>query len=141
MTPKPRDEEYQLMAPEVKNCAVQECFYNQNELCHANAIMVGSGHPACDTFAKSQSGEHGVPAPTGHVGACHERDCKFNDELSCHAGAINVDRHQNHADCVTFIRVDRAEEDVDSNLIEQTINVEFEGSRASRIDRTVEEEL
>ena len=89
------------MTSEIKNCAIQECFYNDNELCHANAITVGADHPMCDTFIKMQDW-HGQPADMGHVGACHEFDCKFNETLSCSAPSINVDYHEKHADCVTF---------------------------------------
>lgn len=138
MSPTVRDEEYYLMFPEVKNCAVKECFYNQNELCHAAAINVGSDHAMCDTFIE-RKGDHGIPAPTGHVGACHEDDCKFNADLSCHAGSINVDYHANHADCVTFEPVMSAESTINENLARQTENVIFEGSHAPRIERNEEQ--
>ena len=42
-------QEVNKMPPEVKNCTVMECFYNQSEICHAAAILVGSAHPACET--------------------------------------------------------------------------------------------
>lgn len=138
MSPTTRDEEYYQMSPEVKNCSVQECFYNCSELCHASAITVGSDHPACDTFI-DHSGEHGTPSPTGHVGACHEGDCKFNQEFSCHAGSINVDHHDNHADCVTFEQRESAESQINVEFARETEDVVFQGSKAPRIDRTEEQ--
>jgi hypothetical protein len=139
MSANARDEESYLISPEVKNCAVQECFYNRNELCHAAAITVGSDHPACDTFIQCCGGDHGIPAPMGHVGACHEGDCKFNTELSCHAGSINVAHHGDHADCVTYEPIESAESEITENFARQTEDVVFEGSRASRIERTEEQ--
>jgi len=120
------------MPPEVKSCAVTECYYNIAEYCHANAILVGRGHPACDTFIIAGT-LHGEPAPIGEVGACHQADCKFNDELSCHAGSIDVGRHDSHADCVTYEPLPKASEEIDVALAMETPRVQHEHSQAVRL--------
>lgn len=89
--------------PEINQCNVNECFYNMDNECHANAILVGSSCPRCDTFIAE--GDHAEPADTGRVGACHEADCVFNEELSCQAPGINVGHHAEHADCLTYTPV------------------------------------
>ncbi len=118
--------------PEVKNCSVQECFYNAAEWCHAPAINVGSGHPVCDTFI-FRNEDHGMPADIGMVGACHMYDCKWNDTLSCHAPSINVDRHMGHPDCVTFDPRPDLEQNIDIQVAEEAPEVESTGSRAMRL--------
>lgn len=123
--------------PEVLNCSLQECYYNMDELCHAPAINVGSGHPMCDTFV-FRDDRHGMPADIGHVGACHTSDCKFNGDLTCHAGSINVDRHKNHADCVTFDPRPNVEEDIEVRLSEENPTVETTRSQSFRLGPTPE---
>lgn len=91
-----------MMMPEVKRCDVSECFYNTEHMCHANAILVGSDHPSCDTFVSP--GSHAVPAEIGAVGTCHVSDCEYNADLSCHANGIDVGYHAEHADCMTYER-------------------------------------
>jgi hypothetical protein len=86
--------------PDVKKCTVTQCYYNQQELCHANAIQVGSDHPMCDTYV--QSNQHGLPADKGRVGACHVSQCEYNRSMSCVANGIEVGLHAEHADCITF---------------------------------------
>ncbi|NLC59002.1 MAG: DUF1540 domain-containing protein [Armatimonadetes bacterium] len=88
------------MMPPVSSCDVTECFFNQNQQCHANAIQVGGDHPQCDTFTLSQ--KHATPSAKGQVGACKVSECRFNSELSCRAPGIVVGYHQTHADCNTF---------------------------------------
>ena len=121
------------MPPEVKNCTVTECYYNIAEYCRANAILIGRGHPACDTFIVAGT-LHGEPAPIGVVGACHQADCKFNEELSCHAGSINVDCHEGHADCVTYEPLPKASEEPDVALSAQTPAIQHEHSQAFRLE-------
>ena len=89
-----------MKMPEVKMCDATECFFNEGDLCHANAISVGSPCPRCDAYVKSD--EHGTPASIGLVGACHESECKFNEEISCQAPGIRVGHHMTHADCQTY---------------------------------------
>lgn len=89
------------MTPEIKKCTVNQCFYNANDLCHADAITVGDSTCArCDTFISNN--QHAQPAPKGHVGACHEADCEYNQQLMCHANGIDVGMHMGHADCMTY---------------------------------------
>lgn len=93
-------EELLTKMPEVNTCDAVECYYNRDNMCHANAVTIGSGCPRCDTFIASD--EHGSPASMGRVGACHEKDCNFNDQLSCRAPGIDVGRHMDHGDCLTY---------------------------------------
>lgn len=88
--------------PEVSECAVSECAYNLAQKCHARAITVGGGiHAACDTFLPSSAHVNNDGNIAG-VGACKVASCRHNDDFECRAKAIRVDRHQEHADCVTF---------------------------------------
>lgn len=120
------------MTAEVKNCTVQECYYNAAEICHAGAIQVGSSHPACDTFI-TQYDQHAAPSPIARVGACHEADCKFNHELTCHSASINVDHHDSHADCVTFAPIPFVEEEIDVPMLDETEETTYEGSANVRV--------
>lgn len=89
----------------ISACAATACSYNVDEECHALAITVGSGiHPSCDTYVEASRHvtAHGDPAG---VGACKVEVCRHNRELECAAPVINVQRHSEHADCVTFERV------------------------------------
>lgn len=36
--------------PLVNECAISDCAYNMDDMCHAKAITIGDGmHPGCDT--------------------------------------------------------------------------------------------
>ncbi|HEY3297288.1 MAG TPA: DUF1540 domain-containing protein [Armatimonadota bacterium] len=119
------------MTAEIKNCAVRVCYYNNDEICHARAILVGSDHPVCDTFI-TRSDQHGTPYPMGQVGECRESECKFNEGHSCNAASINVDYHDTHADCVTFEPISNLEKEIDVQLADETPNVTLEASANPR---------
>lgn len=87
--------------PKIKVCDVNQCAYNNQNICHAMAITVGDSHPTCDTFTNSSS-KAGVQEITGGVGACKVDNCKFNESLECSAPNIQVSFHQDHACCKTF---------------------------------------
>lgn len=90
--------------PNVKACAVTECAYNANKLCHARAITVGDGtHPMCDTYFKSPGGRSHDIAIMAGVGACKISACQFNQDFECQAAGVDVGKHQGHADCITFL--------------------------------------
>ncbi|HEX2951811.1 MAG TPA: DUF1540 domain-containing protein [Armatimonadota bacterium] len=86
--------------PPVDKCDVENCFYNHDLQCHAQAINVGGDHPNCDTFIPM--GNHIARSENGEVGACHVAQCKYNADLCCNAQGINVCHHTEHADCCTF---------------------------------------
>jgi hypothetical protein len=90
------------MMPKVKGCSVNDCFYNENKQCHAEAINVGAGHPTCNTYLRAES-HIGVPG-TGVVGACREEHCRYNIDFLCTAPNVRVGYHEAHADCQTFCR-------------------------------------
>jgi hypothetical protein len=93
-----------MAMPEVKKCTVAQCFYNEENLCHAPAIQVGSPCPMCDTFINVN--KHAEPASMGRVGACHQADCEYNQVLTCNAPGIEVGWHGAHADCFTYERIE-----------------------------------
>lgn len=86
--------------PEIFNCNVSECFYNQSNQCHAPAITIGADEPCCDTFLASQ--DHIHRQEKGMVGACHVSACQYNKEMLCGASGINVSPISSSAMCSTF---------------------------------------
>lgn len=92
-----------MKMPKIDTCNVTSCSYNQNQQCHALAITVGGPEACacCDTYLHSGK-KGGVPDMTGSVGACKVDQCSFNNSFECAAPQINVNLHQDHADCATF---------------------------------------
>lgn len=84
----------------IDKCAMAECAYNQDGMCHTMAITVGA-HAECNTYVHASS-RGGFQEVNGGVGACQTADCKFNDMLECTAAGIDVAGHGKHADCETF---------------------------------------
>ena len=88
--------------PEVNECLMSDCAYNDNQQCRAAAITVGDGAcPLCDTALKSES-KGGVLTSRGVVGACKVAECSFNDMLLCSAPGIRITLHERHAECGTY---------------------------------------
>lgn len=87
--------------PKVSLCSATDCCYNQNQQCHAAAIMVGDSHPNCDTYTTTHC-PAGAADLTGEVGSCKVQQCVFNTNLLCQAPAIEVGIHNDHADCRTY---------------------------------------
>ncbi len=89
--------------PQIQQCEVEKCSYNQNQECHALAITVGHGsRPMCDTFWQAEM-KGGDPSQNGRVGACRTVDCMFNQSLECQAdNGISVGSMGDDADCLTF---------------------------------------
>jgi hypothetical protein len=93
-----------MMVGHISSCAVTECAYNTDKMCHAKAITVGDGvHAMCDTYFKA-SVHGGIKDQTGEVGACKVSACRFNTDLECQANSIQVSYHKDHPDCITFAR-------------------------------------
>ena len=89
------------MSP-VFECEFSECTYNQGEKCRTLAITIGDGQCACcDTSFRSET-KAGVAEVEGGVGACRKDDCVYNQSLECTAQGIQVQRHEDHAECDTF---------------------------------------
>ncbi len=88
--------------PKISNCAMDDCSFNTNHICHAKSISVGDDHQKCDTYSASEhkSGEGSV---IGGVGSCKVVKCLFNKGgMLCGAGGITISRHDDHADCLMF---------------------------------------
>lgn len=95
-----------MLMPQVSSCAVEECAYNTDKICHAMAITIGDGvgtgvHAMCDTFFQT-SLFGGAKDQVGGVGACKVPACRFNEDLECMAESVQVGYGQDHADCLTF---------------------------------------
>ncbi len=92
----------------IEDCAVADCAYNRDNMCHAIGITVGDGEdPACDTFL-GMSGEEAamcVRDAEAGVGACKMVDCRFNGCLQCGAEAVNVMAGTAGPRCGTFAQV------------------------------------
>ena len=87
--------------PAVRTCAVVECSYNREKLCHARAITVGDDTtPNCDTFFTAS--RHAQAEIAAGVGACKIDVCSYNDDFECQAPSIVVDRVLGRPHCVTF---------------------------------------
>ena len=89
------------MVPEVKKCTVDQCFYWRDNCCYANAILVGSDEPVCETF--TPTGNHTDKHGQGEVGACHIDNCEYNQGKFCHAcNDIEVVFSNTQAWCNTY---------------------------------------
>jgi len=92
-----------MKMPQVQQCSVDNCAYNQKHACHAMAITVGepAGDPACDTFFEAAR-HGGVKDMTAGVGACKTSDCKFNQDYECTANNVMIGMQHNQPDCLTY---------------------------------------
>ncbi|HEX9874976.1 MAG TPA: DUF1540 domain-containing protein [Deferrimonas sp.] len=92
-----------MKMPQVKDCAVSSCAYNDKKSCHAMAITVGDpeGGPMCDTFFESAV-HGGVKDMTAGVGACKSADCSHNRDFECAAPNIHVGMNRGEPDCLSF---------------------------------------
>lgn len=88
--------------PLVNECAISDCAYNMDDMCHAKAITIGDGmHPGCDTsFFQSQKHARNTSITAG-VGACKVTACSFNSDLECSADGINVGMKDGSINCLT----------------------------------------
>ena len=89
--------------PLVNECAINDCAYNANDMCHAKAITIGDGtHPGCDTsFLKSKKHAKNTNITAG-VGACKVAACSFNSDFECSANSIDVGMEDGSINCLTF---------------------------------------
>lgn len=90
------------MFAEVRNCEVRDCFYNQEKICTARAITVGSEKAKCETWMVSER-THSNKMNSALVGACHVGECEYNQSYFCHAAKdIEVKIIDNMAQCATY---------------------------------------
>lgn len=84
----------------VKSCATTACAYNHGG-CTAFAITVGgdAAAPTCSTFLALDA-RGGLPATTGHVGACQRLECVHNSDLMCTAEAVTIGADT--ANCLSY---------------------------------------
>lgn len=85
----------------IRECAVSDCAYNEDERCRAKAINVGGPSPCCDTYTKSRQ-MGGAKDNKAIVGACRVQDCRHNKSLQCNATAIHVSGGACKASCMTY---------------------------------------
>jgi len=87
--------------PNIMDCEVTACAYNEMKKCHAKAITVGGSHPKCDTFFKTDQ-KGGLSGDVAMVGACKVTSCAYNMLLECGADGIQIAMHGSHPDCKTY---------------------------------------
>lgn len=89
--------------PEVAECSVAGCSYNDHSHCHAAAVTIAgtAGDAACATFIPLGS-KGGLDKVVSHVGACQRAECTHNSSLECTAEAVRIGSGHDHADCLTF---------------------------------------
>lgn len=103
--------------PLVQLCEVNDCGFNEANMCHAAAIQVGEQvgaataklklalqDPRCDTYTSRPGAHLGAPDLQAQVGSCKVESCTYNESFRCAAEAIIVSRHEGHADCRTYLR-------------------------------------
>lgn len=87
--------------PQVQNCSVSACSYNDSSSCHAGAITIGGDHAHCGTFVeisfRSSSSDRAAL-----VGACHRAECRYNEKLECTAATVSIGAGADVADCLTY---------------------------------------
>lgn len=89
--------------PQVSECTVSGCSYNDHSACHAGAVTIGgSGADAqCATFIPLNF-KGGLDTVLASVGACQRADCVHNESLECTATAIRIGAGADLADCLTY---------------------------------------
>lgn len=92
------------MAAKVLKCAMDECAYNVEGMCHAVAMNVGNGYcPRCETFnSASGSGRGEDTGRSAEVGACKVSSCLYNVGMDCQADGIVIDGLGSEPQCMTF---------------------------------------
>lgn len=89
--------------PQVAECTVAGCSYNEHSSCHAAAVTIGgAGSDAqCATFIPL-SIKGGLDTAMSSVGACQRADCNHNEHLECTASSVRIGGGSDLADCLTF---------------------------------------
>ncbi|GAB2989952.1 MAG TPA: DUF1540 domain-containing protein [Actinotalea caeni] len=89
--------------PQVSECTVAGCSYNDHSHCHAGAVTIsGEGSEArCATFIPLNV-KGGLDTVLASVGACQRADCVHNEHLTCTATAVRVGAGADLADCLTY---------------------------------------
>jgi hypothetical protein len=89
--------------PQVAECTVSGCSYNEHSHCHASAVTIDSAGPdaKCVTFIPL-SIKGGLDTVMAGVGACQRADCTHNDHLECTAPSVRIGGGSDLADCLTY---------------------------------------
>lgn len=90
--------------PQVSECTVSGCSYNDHSACHAGAVTIGgaAGSDAqCATFIPLNV-KGGLDTVLASVGACQRADCVHNENLTCGATAVRIGAGHDLADCLTY---------------------------------------
>lgn len=85
--------------PQVAECAVSGCSYNQDG-CTAFAITIDK-KADCATFIPLDT-KGGLSMVVSQVGACQRSDCKFNSNLECTAASVRMGRGEHGAECLSY---------------------------------------
>ncbi len=87
--------------PQVSECSVASCYYNDHTNCHAPAVTIGQA-TSCVTFIPL-SVKGGLDKVVSHVGACQRAECGHNSQLECTAASVVVGPGRDEADCLTYV--------------------------------------
>ena len=87
--------------PDVIDCNVGQCAYNQESKCHSGAINIGNREPVCDTYVEAEI-KGGFQKSLTKIGACKMSDCRFNGNYECLSAGIKVGAVNRHALCMNF---------------------------------------
>lgn len=98
------------------NCGVDNCAYNQNDMCSLNSIKVNgsfanhSGATCCGSFIEKGGFTNaaftmGEAEPETMV-SCEAENCCHNKKCKCHAESIDISgdyaETQDHTECSSF---------------------------------------
>lgn len=89
--------------PQVSECTVAGCSYNDHSTCHAGAVTIGgNGTDAqCATFIPLNV-KGGLDRVLASVGACQRAECVHNENLECSAPSVRIGSGSDTADCLTY---------------------------------------
>ncbi|WP_420115209.1 DUF1540 domain-containing protein [Pseudactinotalea sp.] len=89
--------------PQVSECTVSGCSYNDHSSCHAGAVTIAGvgGDAQCATFIPLNV-KGGLDTVLASVGACQRANCVHNENLTCTATAVRIGAGSDLADCLTF---------------------------------------
>ncbi len=89
--------------PQVSECSVSGCSYNDHSSCHAGAVTIGGqGSDAqCATFIPLGV-KGGLDTVLASVGACQRAECAHNEALECTASSVRIGSGTDTADCLTY---------------------------------------
>ena len=98
------------------SCGVDNCAYNQNDMCSLNSIKVNGSisdqsqatrwGSFIDKGGFTKNADAKRPAEPATSVACEAEKCCYNKNCKCHAESIDISgdyaQHQDNTECSTF---------------------------------------